>query len=133
MTQLSPSRAIIVYTRSFFFSTMGFPRSNASLSGSSMIFFQRLSTLTVWLTSLICWMSLNTNRFCFRFASLFTTDAWNNWLIYSSWSTFIRLLAGWEGLSSCSCLAGDFAADFLAGEGCYCSFFKGYFLFGEGR
>jgi len=87
--------------------------------------------LTVWLTSLICWMSLNTNRFCFRFASLFTTDAWKSWLIYSSWSTLMRLLAGWDGLSSYSCFAGDFTADFFAGEGC-CSFFKGYFLFGEG-
>ena len=54
---------------------MGLPRSKASLSGSSMIFFQRESTLTVWLTSFSCWISLNTNRFCFKFASFFTTEA----------------------------------------------------------
>jgi len=105
MTQLSTSKARIVLIKMFLFSIMGLPRSNASLSGSSMMRFHRVSTLTVWLTSLSCWTSLKTKRFYLRSASERTADAWNNCATCSSWSILRRLEGGYE---SSSAVAGGF-------------------------
>lgn len=84
ITQLSFSRALIVLIRVFLESMMGLPRSKASLSGSSMMRFQSVSTFTVWLESLSCWTSLKTNRFYLRSASTLLAEAWKSWATCSS-------------------------------------------------
>ena len=84
ITQLSFSRALIVFIKVFIESIIGLPRSKTSLSGSTMMRFQIVSTFTVWLESMSWWTSLKTNRFYFWLASTRLAEAWKSWATCSS-------------------------------------------------